>query len=95
VLVVESERERLLRDEEMRASARRALHEFMPRRPMLFATTSTIDVSLDALAEAGIAEACADSSLVPRLLRRWRAACGRQEYYERNAIPQRWNSSVT
>jgi DNA-binding response OmpR family regulator len=97
VLVVESERERLLRDEEMLAALgyepvgferpadaiaacrvspgrfdaalvshgtsdsdglhwARALHEFMPRRPMLFATTSTIDVSADALAEAGIAE---------------------------------------
>jgi CheY-like chemotaxis protein len=97
VLVVDSERERLLRDEEMLAALgyepvgferpadaiaacrsapdrfdaivishgasdpdglhlARALHEFMPRRPMLFATASTIDVSLDALAEAGIAE---------------------------------------
>jgi CheY-like chemotaxis protein len=93
VLVVDSERERLLRDEEMLAALgyepvgferpadaiaacrsapdrfdaivichgasvhlARALHEFMPRRPMLFATTSTIDISLDALAEAGIAE---------------------------------------
>jgi signal transduction histidine kinase/CheY-like chemotaxis protein len=97
VLVVESERERLLRDEEMLAALgyepvgferpadaiaacrvspnrfdaalvshgtsdpdglhwARALHEFMPRRPMLFATTSAIDVSADALAEAGIAE---------------------------------------
>jgi hypothetical protein len=28
----------------------------MPRRPMLFATTSMIDASPDALAEAGIAE---------------------------------------
>jgi signal transduction histidine kinase len=97
VLVVESERERLLRDEEMLAALgyepvgferpadaiaacrsapdrfdaivishgasdpdglhlARALHEFMPRRPMLFATTPTTDVSADALAEAGIAE---------------------------------------
>jgi len=33
-----------------------AAHEFMPRRPMLFGTTSMIDVSADAVAEAGIAE---------------------------------------
>ena len=97
VLVVESERERLLRDEEMLAALgyepvgfersadaiaacrvspgrfdaavvsqgasepdglhlARALHEFMARQPMLFATTPTTDVSADALAEAGIAE---------------------------------------
>ncbi|HXW70311.1 MAG TPA: two-component system VirA-like sensor kinase [Methylocella sp.] len=97
VLVVESERERLLRDEEMLAAlgyepvgferpadaivacrvspARfdaavisdevsepdglqlaRALHEFMPGRPILFAARPTTDVSPDALAEAGIAE---------------------------------------
>jgi hypothetical protein len=31
----------------------------------------------------GISESAAS------LLRRWRAACGRREYYERNAIPQR------
>jgi CheY-like chemotaxis protein len=34
----------------------RALHEFMPGRPILLATVPTIDVSTDALAEAGIAE---------------------------------------
>jgi CheY-like chemotaxis protein len=34
----------------------RALHELMPRRPILFATMPTIEVSTDALAEAGIAE---------------------------------------
>jgi CheY-like chemotaxis protein len=34
----------------------RALHEFMPGRPILLATVLTIDVSTDALAEAGIAE---------------------------------------
>ena len=56
VFIVDSERERLLRDEEMLAALARALHEFMPRRPMLFATTPTTDVSADALAEAGIAE---------------------------------------
>jgi signal transduction histidine kinase len=97
VLVVESERERRLRKEEMLAAlgyepvgferpadaitaccvspARfdaavisdeasepdglqlaRALHEFMPGRPILFATQPTTDVSPDALAEAGITE---------------------------------------
>jgi DNA-binding NtrC family response regulator len=97
VLVVESDRERLLRDEEMLAAlvyepvgfgraddalmAYRsepgrfdiilvsqasqtqdgldlayALHEIAPRRPVLLATASEIDVSVDALAEAGVSE---------------------------------------
>jgi signal transduction histidine kinase len=57
VLVVESERERLLRDEEMLAALGYEPMGFeRPAGAMLFATTSTIDVSLDALAEAGIAE---------------------------------------
>ena len=97
VLVVESERERLLHDEEMLAALgyepvgferpadaiaacrsapdrfdvilvshasqtpvgldlARSLHEVAPRQPMLLATASTIDVSVDALAEAGISE---------------------------------------
>jgi signal transduction histidine kinase len=97
VLVVESERERLLRDEEMLAALgyepvgferaadalaacrsapgrfdvillgeasqtqdvlefARALHAIVPRPPLLLATASTIDVSVDALAEAGISE---------------------------------------
>jgi signal transduction histidine kinase len=97
VLVVESERERLLYDEEMLAALgyepvgfehpadaiaacrsapdrfdvilvshasqtpvgldlARSLHEVAPRQPMLLATASTIDVSVDALAEAGISE---------------------------------------
>ena len=34
----------------------RALHEAAPQRPLLLATTSTIDGNVDALAEAGIAE---------------------------------------
>jgi CheY-like chemotaxis protein len=33
-----------------------ALHEVAPRQPMLLATASTIDVRVDALAEAGISE---------------------------------------
>jgi signal transduction histidine kinase len=97
VLVVESERERLLYNEEMLAALgyepvgferpadaiaacrsapdrfdiilvsqasqtpvgldlTRALHEVAPRRPILLATSSTIDVGVDALAEAGISE---------------------------------------
>ena len=97
VLVVVSERERLLRDEEMLAALgyepvgferpadalaacrsgpgrfdiifvsdssqtqdvldlAHALHEIAPRQPVLFATASTIDVSVDALAQAGIFE---------------------------------------
>jgi CheY-like chemotaxis protein len=97
VLVVESERERLLHEEEMLAALgyepvgfervgdaiaacrsvpdrfdiilvshasqtqggldlARTLHEVAPQLPMLFATASTIDVGLDALAEAGISE---------------------------------------
>ena len=97
VLVVVSERERLLRDEDMLAALgyepvgferpadalaacrsgpdrfdvilvsdasqtqdvlglAHALHEVAPRQPVLFATASTIDVSVDALAEAGISE---------------------------------------
>ena len=35
----------------------RALHEIVPRCPLLLATVSTIDISADALAKAGIAEA--------------------------------------
>jgi CheY-like chemotaxis protein len=97
VLVVESERERLLRDEEMLAALgyepvgfqhpadalaafraapdrfdiilisdasqsqsgfdlARALREIAPRQPLLLATASMIDVSVDALAKAGISE---------------------------------------
>ena len=97
VLVVESERERLLRDEETLAAlgyepvgfehaddaiaacrstpgrfdaavvshiasapcaldVARALREFMSRKPILLATTSTMDVNVEALSEAGIAE---------------------------------------
>jgi hypothetical protein len=33
-----------------------ALHEIAPRQPLLLATASTIDISVDALAEAGISE---------------------------------------
>jgi CheY-like chemotaxis protein len=97
VLVVESEPERLLRDEEMLAALgyepvgfrhaadalaacgsapgrfdvilvshgpqtqdgldlARALHEIAPRRPVLLATASATDISVDALAKAGISE---------------------------------------
>jgi signal transduction histidine kinase len=97
VLVVESEREQLLSDEEMLAALgyepigferpadaiaacrsapdrfdiilvshasqalggldlARALHAIAPRQPLLLATGSTSDVSVDALAEAGISE---------------------------------------
>jgi signal transduction histidine kinase/CheY-like chemotaxis protein len=97
VLVVESERERLLYNEEMLAALgyepvgferpadaiaacrsapdrfdiilvshasqtlvgldlTHALHEVAPRQPILLATSSTIDVGVDALAEAGISE---------------------------------------
>jgi nitrogen-specific signal transduction histidine kinase len=97
VLVVESERERLLRDEEELAALgyepvgfelaadalaacrsepgrfdiilvshgpqtqgaldlARALHEMVPLRPILLAAPSTIEVSVNALAEAGISE---------------------------------------
>ena len=34
----------------------RALHEIAPRQPLLLATTSTNDGSIDALAESGISE---------------------------------------
>ena len=34
----------------------RALHEVAPQQPILLATSSTIDVSLDALADAGISD---------------------------------------
>jgi FixJ family two-component response regulator len=33
-----------------------ALHEVAPQKPILFATASTMDVSVDALTEAGIFE---------------------------------------
>jgi CheY-like chemotaxis protein len=97
VLVIERDRERLLRDEEMLAAlgyepvgfehpaeaiaacrsapdrfdvilvshtsqnsggldSAHALHEVAPLKPMLLATASTIDVSVDALTEAGISE---------------------------------------
>ena len=108
VLVVESERERLLRDEEMLAALgyepvgferpadaiaacrsapdrfdiilvshasqtpggldlAHALHEIAPRQPMLLATASTIDVSVDALAEAGISEVLRQPLASPEL----------------------------
>jgi CheY-like chemotaxis protein len=97
VLVVDSERERLLRDEEMLAALgyepvgfeqpaeaiavcrlagdrfdiilvnhasqtlggldlAQALHEVVPQKPILLATASTFDVSVDALTKAGISE---------------------------------------
>jgi signal transduction histidine kinase len=97
VLLIESERERLLYDEEMLAALgyepvgferpadaiaacrsapdrfdvilvshasqtpvgldlARSLHELAPRQPLLLATASTIDVGVDALAEAGISD---------------------------------------
>jgi signal transduction histidine kinase len=97
VLVVENDRERLLRDEEMLAALgyepvgfeqpaeaiavcrltgdrfdiilvsdasqtlggfelAHALHEVVPQKPILLATASTIEVSVDALTEAGISE---------------------------------------
>jgi DNA-binding NtrC family response regulator len=37
----------------------RSLHELAPRQPMLLATASTIDVSVEALAEAGISRCAA------------------------------------
>jgi CheY-like chemotaxis protein len=111
VLVVERERERLLRDEEMLAALgyepvgfvsaadaitacrdspgrfdavvvsdgasdldglhlARALHEFIPRQPILFATTPTVDVNPDALAEAGISEVlCVSGGFISRCVR--------------------------
>ena len=36
--------------------ASRALHAIVPRPPLLLATASTIDINVDALAEAGISE---------------------------------------
>ena len=97
VLVVETEQEQLLRDEEMLAALgyepigfqrpadalvacssdpsrfdiilvshasqtqggldlAHALHEIAPTQPLLLATASTIDVNVDALAEAGVSE---------------------------------------
>jgi signal transduction histidine kinase len=120
VLVVENERERLLRDEEMLAalgyepvgfehaanaiaafrgaperfdivlisnasntmtglSLASALREIMPRCPVLLATASTIDISVDALAEAGIAEVLnwplVTTELAAVLARCLRSAC--------------------
>jgi DNA-binding NtrC family response regulator len=113
VLVIESEREQLLCDEEMlaalgyepvgfehpadaiaacRATPDRfdillvshasqtdrgldlahALREIAPRHPLLLATASTIDVSIDALAEAGISRCCVGRRSAPNSRRRAR-----------------------
>jgi DNA-binding NtrC family response regulator len=116
VLVVESEQERLLRDEEMLAALgyepvgfqrladalaacssmpgrfdiilvshpshtqggldlARTLHEIAPRQPLILATGSTIDISVDALAEAGISEVLPrplSSTELAAALARWR-----------------------
>jgi CheY-like chemotaxis protein len=113
VLVVESEREQLLRDEEMLAALgyepvgfehsdeaiaachlapdrfdiilvshaspggldlAHTLHGVAPQKPMLLATASTIDVSVDALAEAGISQVLAGRWTAPYSPRCWRAA---------------------
>jgi signal transduction histidine kinase len=126
VLVVESERERLLYNEEMLAALgyepvgferpadaiaacrsapdrfdiilvshasqtsvgldlTRALHEVAPRQPILLATSSTIDVGLDALADAGISDVLrrplASTELAVALAR-----CLRSGAYRRNVI---------
>jgi CheY-like chemotaxis protein len=130
VLVFETDRDRLLRDEEMLAAlgyepvgfgrladavaacraapnrfdvvlishtlatpdgldVARALHALLPRQPKLLAIAYTMDISLDALAEAGIAEVLhrpLDSTeLAAVLIRCLRSA---QQRYERNAIPR-------
>jgi CheY-like chemotaxis protein len=127
VLVVESERERLLYNEEMLAALgyepvgferpadaiaacrsaperfdiilvshasqtsvgldlTRALHEVAPRQPILLATSSTIDVGLDALADAGISDVLrrplASAELAVALARCLRSLA----HYSRNAI---------
>jgi DNA-binding NtrC family response regulator len=51
-----------------------ALHEVAPKQPLLLATASTIDVGVDALAEAGISELLRRplvSSEVASALARW------------------------
>src|SRR5215468_2045196 len=127
VLVVESERERLLYNEEMLAALgyepvgferpadaiaacrstpdrfdiilvshasqtsvgldlTRALHEVAPHQPILLATSSTIDVGLDALADAGISDVLrrplASTELAMALARCLRSLA----HYSRNAI---------
>jgi CheY-like chemotaxis protein len=127
VLVVESERERLLYNEEMLAALgyepvgferpadaiaacrstpdrfdiilvshasqtsvgldlTRALHEVAPHQPILLATSSTIDVGLDALADAGISDVLrrplASTELAVALARCLRSLA----HYSRNAI---------
>jgi DNA-binding NtrC family response regulator len=117
VLIVESEQERLLRDEEELAALgyepvgferpadalaacrsepgrfdvilvshgsqnhggldlARAFHEIAPKQPVLLAAASSIDVSVDALAEAGISEVLRWPLASAELAPRWRAACG-------------------
>jgi DNA-binding NtrC family response regulator len=127
VLVVESERERLLYNEEMLAALgyepvgferpadaiaacrsapdrfdiilvsheaqtqggldlAHALHEIAPQQSVLLATASTIDVSVDALAEAGISELLS-RPLVSTELAAALARCLRSPArYRRNAI---------
>jgi signal transduction histidine kinase len=64
----------------------RTLHRIAPRRPMLLATASTIDVAVDALAEAGISELLR-RPLVSTELAAALARCQRAPArYERNAI---------
>jgi DNA-binding NtrC family response regulator len=127
VLVVESERERLLYNEEMLAALgyepvgferpadaiaacrsapdrfdiilvshasqtsvaldlARALHEVAPRQPILLASSSTIDVGLDALADSGISDVLrrplASTELAAALARCLRSLA----HYSRNTI---------
>jgi hypothetical protein len=60
-----------------------------PKQPLLLATASTIDVGVDALAEAGISELLRRqliSTEVASALARWRAGCVPPTCYSRNTI---------
>lgn len=65
----------------------RALRECMSRQPILPATVSTIEVSIDVLMDAGILKSCDGAWSAPNLPQRWRAACVRRARYRCSAIP--------
>jgi hypothetical protein len=60
-------------------------YEVAPRRPILLATSSTIDVGVDALAEVGTSELLRTHRSALNSRPRWRAACCLARY-ERNTI---------
>jgi signal transduction histidine kinase len=67
----------------------RALHELAPRQPLILAAASTVDISVDALAEAGISEVLrsplSSTELAAALARRTSDADEREAMHARQA----------